>query len=210
MTCSSRPAYVSGEALFTGLIEERGEVIAVQRDDDGATLSIAAALARELAPGDSVAVNGVCLTATSTDDRSFIAQAVNETLARSTLGSLAAGAPVNLEAPLRADGRLGGHIVQGHVDGVGTVSAVRDEGFSRALTIELPQELSRYIVRKGSVAVDGVSLTVSAVKDARFSVALIPETLERTTLGTAEVGDRVNLEMDVLAKHIERLLAREA
>ncbi len=124
-----------------------------------------------------MAVNGVCLTATSADDRSFTAQAVNETLARSTLGALAAGAPVNLEAPLRADGRLGGHIVQGHVDGVGTVHAIREEGFSRVLTIELPPELSRYIVQKGSVAVDGVSLTVSAVEDTRFSVALIPETL---------------------------------
>ncbi len=148
----------------------------------------------------------MCLTATATGARSFTAQAVNETLQRTTLGGLAAGAPVNLEAPLRLGARLGGHIVQGHVDGVGTVCAIGDEGFSRVLTIELAPGLARYVVHKGSVAVDGVSLTVSALEDARFSVALIPETLERTTLGTVEVGDRVNLEVDVLAKHVERLL----
>jgi riboflavin synthase len=151
-------------------------------------------------------VNGGCLTATAVADGAFVAQAVSETLERSTLGKLAAGAAVNLEAPLRAGERLGGHIVQGHVDGMGTVSAIREEGFSRVLTIAPAPALLRYVAEKGSVAVDGVSLTVSALEDAAFSVALIPETLERTTLGAVAVGDQVNLEVDILAKYVERLL----
>ena len=166
-----------------------------------------AAIARELEPGGSIAVNGVCLTATAVADGAFQAQAVSETLERTTLGELEPGAPVNLEAPLRAEEALGGHIVQGHVDGVGTVAALREEGSSRVLRIDLAPSLRRYVAEKGSVAVDGVSLTVSALHDAGFSVALIPETLQRTTLGAAAVGARVNLETDILAKYVERLLA---
>jgi riboflavin synthase len=168
---------------------------------------VRARIARELEPGDSIAVNGVCLTASAVEDGCFRAQAVAETLARSTLGALEAGSAVNLEAPLRAGERLGGHIVQGHVDGVGTVSTIHEDDRSRVLTIELAPALHRYVAEKGSVAVDGVSLTVSALGDRDFSVALIPETLRRTTLGGVAVGDRVNLEVDILAKYVERLLA---
>jgi riboflavin synthase len=168
---------------------------------------VRAQIAGELAPGDSIAVNGVCLTATVAHDGAFEAQAVAETLQRSTLGALEAGSAVNLEAPLRAGEPLGGHIVQGHVDGIGTISAMHEEGFSRVLTIDVAPALQRYLAEKGSVAVDGVSLTVSALGDGGFSVALVPETLERTTLGDVAVGDRVNLEVDILAKYVERLLA---
>ena len=176
------------------------------REHSGATLQIRAQIARELEPGDSIAVNGVCLTATAVRDGSFEAQAVAETLQRTTLGALEPGAPVNLEAPLRAGERLGGHIVQGHADGVGTISALREQGFSRLLTIDLAPALARYVAEKGSVAVDGVSLTVSALGEHGFTVALIPETLQRTTLGTVAVGGQVNLEVDILAKYVERLL----
>jgi riboflavin synthase len=199
-----------GEIVFTGLIADLGSVRGVERDSDGATLEISTMLAAELSEGDSVAVNGVCLTATSVGDRSFRSQAMAETLRRSSLENLLPGSPVNLELALRADGRLGGHIVQGHVDGTGRIEGIREEGFSRVLDIEIeagPGEgLARYLVEKGSVAVDGVSLTVSEVRDEGFSVSLIPETLARTSLGGAQVGDRVNLEADVLAKHVERLM----
>jgi riboflavin synthase len=194
--------------MFTGLIADLGEVQALARDDEGATLTIASSLAGELGVGDSIAVNGVCLTATEVMPDGFRAQAMNETLARSSLGALQAGARVNLELPLRADGRLGGHIVQGHVDGAGIVRELRQEGFSRVLVVDVEPELARYLVEKGSVAVDGVSLTISAIDERAFAVSLIPETLARTTLGTARAGDRVNLEVDVLAKHVERLLSR--
>ncbi len=148
--------------MFTGLIADLGSVAAVEQDGDGATLQIESGLARELSEGDSIAVNGVCLTATDVDDAGFRAQAMAETLRRSSLGRLHAGSHVNLELALRAEDRLGGHIVQGHVDGVATVSAVREEGFSRVLSFEVEPSLARYLVEKGSVAVDGVSLTVSA------------------------------------------------
>lgn len=196
--------------MFTGLIADLGSVCGVETDSDGATLKISTRLAGELSEGDSVAVNGVCLTATSVGEESFRAQAMAETLRRSSLELLRAGSAVNLELALRADGRLGGHIVQGHVDGTGTVVDVREEGFARVLYIELDaglgEGLARYLVEKGSVAVDGVSLTVSELRGDGFSVSLIPETLSRTSLGRAQVGDRVNLEMDVLAKHVERLM----
>ena len=196
--------------MFTGLIADLGSVCGVETDSDGATLEISTRLAGELSEGDSVAVNGVCLTATSVGEESFRAQAMAETLRRSSLELLRAGSAVNLELALRADGRLGGHIVQGHVDGTGTVVDVREEGFARVLYIELDaglgEGLARYLVEKGSVAVDGVSLTVSELRGDGFSVSLIPETLSRTSLGRAQVGDRVNLEMDVLAKHVERLM----
>jgi riboflavin synthase len=163
-------------------------------------------LAEELAPGDSVAVNGVCLTAAAVDGDTFTAQAIEETLRRTSLGGLRAGASVNLELPLRAGERLGGHVVQGHVDGTGTVRATREDGFARVLEIDLEPQLGRYLVEKGSVALDGVSLTVSALGDDAFEVALIPETLARTNLGAVVAGDAVNVEVDILAKHVERLL----
>jgi riboflavin synthase len=196
--------------MFTGLIADLGRIDGIEHGGDGATLDISTSLAGELGEGDSVAVNGVCLTATRLRAQGFRAQAMAETLRRSTLASLSVGSSVNLELALRADGRLGGHIVQGHVDGTGMVTALREEGFARVLDIAIDagagDDLGRYLVEKGSVAVDGVSLTVSAVREGGFSVSLIPETLTRTSLGEARVGDRVNLEVDVLAKHVERLL----
>ena len=156
--------------------------------------------------GDSIAVNGVCLTATDVSESGFRAQAMHETLERSSLARLHAGSRVNLELALRAEDRLGGHVVQGHVDGTGTVSAVREEGFSRVLEIELEPRLARYLVEKGSVALDGVSLTVSALDERGFSVSLIPETLQRTNLGEVREGAIVNIEVDILAKHVERLM----
>jgi riboflavin synthase len=192
--------------VFTGLIADLGSVTRIDRDARGATLEISTRLTGELVEGDSVAVNGVCLTAAAVHDGSFCAQAMAETLRRSSLKGLDVGSTVNLELALRADGRLGGHIVQGHVDGTGTLEAVREEGFARVLDIEADDALMRYIVEKGSVAVDGVSLTVSVIRDDGFSVSLIPETLTRTSLGEAQVGDRVNLEVDILAKHVARLM----
>ena len=194
--------------MFTGLIADVGSVTALERDGAGATLEIDTRLAGELGEGDSIAVNGVCLTATEIRDGGFQAEAMIETLERSTLGALGAGARVNLELPLRATDRLGGHVVQGHIDGTGTVSELREEGFARVLAIGTGPALERYLVEKGSVAVDGVSLTVSALREHGFEVSLIPETLKQTNLGAAAVGDRVNLEVDVLAKHVERLLER--
>lgn len=193
--------------MFTGLIADLGCVESVQRDADGATLRISTKLAGELGEGDSIAVNGVCLTATRVlGDRAFEAQAMYETLQRSTLGELDVGAPVNLELALRADGRLGGHIVQGHVDGVARVVDVREDGFSRVLALALDAELLPYVVEKGSIALNGVSLTVSALRGDDIEVSLIPETLQRTTLGRAAAGDHVNVEADILAKHVARLL----
>jgi riboflavin synthase len=198
------------EVMFTGLIADLGSVSAVECDPEGTTLEIATRLAGELAEGDSVAVNGVCLTATVVHDGGFQAQAMAETLRRSTLAGAQVGSRVNLELALRADGRLGGHIVQGHVDGTATIEAVREEGFARVLDIAIEAggggDLARYVVEKGSVALDGVSLTVSELRDGGFSVSLIPETLGRTSLGEARVGDRVNIEVDILAKHVARLM----
>jgi riboflavin synthase len=196
--------------MFTGLIADIGGVTALDENEDGATLEIATRLARELDEGDSIAVNGVCLTATEVGDDGFAAQAMRETLDRSALGALTIGARVNLELPLRAADRLGGHVVQGHVDGVGTVSAIDEQGFARVLRIASEEPgLGRYLIEKGSIAVNGVSLTVSALIESHppgVEVSLIPETLGRTNLGRLEVGDKVNLEADVLAKHVERLL----
>jgi riboflavin synthase len=191
--------------MFTGLVQDLGTVTAVDATGDGVRLAVETTLAGELSEGDSIAVNGVCLTATSIDELSFSADVMNETLRRSSLAGAAAGSRVNLELPLRAADRLGGHFVQGHVDGVGGVWDVRDDGFARVVTIGVPAELLRYVVEKGSIAIDGVSLTVSGLGDDWLQVSLIPETLERTTLGDAETGRPVNLEVDVLAKYIERL-----
>ena len=189
--------------MFTGLVAGTGKVRALR---DG-RLEVDTPLAAELAAGDSIAVNGVCLTALDPSAEGFAADVMPETLRRSSLGPLGAGDEVNLELPLRASDRLGGHMVQGHVDGTGTVQSVGEEGNSRVVRIEAAPELLRYVVEKGSIAVDGVSLTVSAVDDEAFEVSLIPETLERTTLGEADVGTTVNLEVDVLAKYVEKLIA---
>jgi len=193
--------------VFTGLVADLGTVEAVDATADGVRLSIRTSLAGELGLGDSVAVNGVCLTATTVEGSVFTADVMNESLRRSSLSEVDAGGTVNLELPLRAADRLGGHFVQGHVDGVATVRETRADGFARVVTFDAPAELLRYIVEKGSIAVDGVSLTVSAIDDGSFSVSLIPETLERTTLGAAEPGRPVNLEVDVLAKYVEKLVA---
>jgi riboflavin synthase len=194
--------------VFTGLVADLGRIAAVKQAGDGARLTVETALAAELSEGDSIAVNGVCLTATAVNGGSFSADVMNQTLSASSLGRLHAGGPVNLELPLRAGDRLGGHVVQGHVDGVGTVSRVADDGFSRRVTIDADPSLLRYVVEKGSIAVDGVSLTVAELHDRWFTVSLIPETLERTNLGAAEPGVAVNLEVDVLAKYVERLVRR--
>jgi riboflavin synthase len=196
--------------MFTGLVSELGVLSGIERDEQGATLRVSAALSGQLREGDSVAVNGVCLTAIDTSPESFGAQAMRETLERSALAALRVGSRVNLELALRAGDRLGGHVVQGHVDGTVSVRAVRDEGFSRVLELECEPALLRYVVLKGSVALDGVSLTVSALGDDGFSVSLIPETLARTTLGGVREGDLLNVEVDVLAKHLERLMAVRA
>jgi riboflavin synthase len=192
--------------VFTGLVAGTGTVESLEQDGAGVRLRVRSELAGELGPGDSVAVNGVCLTAVDPDGHGFSADVMEETLRRSSLGPLGEGDAVNLELPLRAGDRLGGHIVQGHVDGTGTVDSRREEGLSRVVRIAVPAELLRYVVEKGSIAVEGVSLTVSAVDGEAFEVSLIPETLERTTLGAAEPGRTVNLEVDVLAKYVENAI----
>jgi riboflavin synthase len=193
--------------VFTGLVQDLGRLAAVDRSGDGARLTIETPLTSELQDGDSIAVNGVCLTAVELNGGTFAAQAMNETLTRSALADLEPGAHVNLELPVRAGDRLGGHIVQGHVDGVGVLGGVREDGFARRVRIEAPPELLRYVIEKGSITVDGVSLTVVELDDRSFTVSLIPETLQRTNLGHAGPGDRVNLEVDVLAKYVEKLMA---
>ena len=194
--------------MFTGLVQDLGTVHRVDQTRDGVRLSVKSGLARELSEGDSIAVNGVCLTAVGMcGGELFGADVMHETLRRSSLGALEPDSTVNLELPLRPADRLGGHIVQGHVDGLGVVREVREEGFARIVAIDTDPALLRYVVEKGSIAVDGVSLTVADLGDDWFSVSLIPETLERTTLGSAAPGTTVNLEVDVLAKHLEKLVA---
>ena len=193
--------------MFTGLVQDTGSVAALERASGGARLRVEAGVAAELSEGDSVAVNGVCVTATGVDGSAFAADLVPETLERSSLGPLRPGDRVNLELPLRAGDRLGGHVVQGHVDGTGTVEWVRDEGLGRTLRVAADPGLLRYVVEKGSIALDGVSLTVAEVDGEGFSVALVPQTLERTTLGSLEPGATVNIEVDVLAKYVEKLVA---
>jgi riboflavin synthase len=192
--------------MFTGLVADKGTIRAIH---DG-RLEVETALGAHLAEGDSVAVNGVCLTAIEPHVDGFAADVMPETLRRSSLGPLEPGAEVNLELPLRAGDRMGGHVVQGHVDGTGEVESVREEGNSRVVRIAAAPELLRYVVEKGSIAVDGVSLTVSAIEDGAFEVSLIPETLERTTLGGTMAGRTVNLEVDVLAKYVEKLVSHSS
>jgi riboflavin synthase len=200
--------------MFTGIVEECGEVVAVNRHAGAATVTVRGpGVTADAGLGDSIAVNGVCLTVAAISGPTFTADVMAETLRRTALGALAPGSPVNLERPLRLGGRLGGHLVQGHVDGVATISARSPAQHWDVVRIAIPPGLARYVVEKGSVAVDGVSLTVSAVgggQDGRppwFEVSLIPATLAGTTLGTAQPGSGVNLEVDVIGKYVERLLA---
>jgi riboflavin synthase len=192
--------------VFTGLVADLGTIAEVHSTTDGVRLAIESPLAGELSEGDSVAVNGVCLTAVGLCGDRFGADVMHETLRRSSLSEVTEGARVNLELPVKADDRLGGHIVQGHVDGVGAISETREDGFARVVTIAADPALLRYVVEKGSIAVDGVSLTVARVDGDSFDVSLIPETLERTNLGAARPGTPVNLEVDILAKYVEKLV----
>jgi riboflavin synthase len=193
--------------VFTGLVQEVGTVLSISRSNGGARIEVGTPLAAHLAQGDSVLVNGVCLTATGPAKDTFGADLGPETLRRSTLGSLTDGDSVNLELALRAQDRLGGHIVQGHVDAVAEVRSASEEGGALEVWLSVPEELMRYVVEKGSVTVDGVSLTVAGVDERGFGVSLIPETLARTTFGDAKPGRRVNLEVDVLAKYVEKLVS---
>jgi riboflavin synthase len=196
--------------MYTGIVEELGEVVGVQRLDDAARITVRGPLVTSDAGlGDSLNINGVCLTVTGTQDGTFTADVMLETLNRSSLGGLQPGSPVNLERPMRLDGRLGGHLVQGHVDGTGTITSRSPGSNWDVVRIELPDDLARYVVEKGSIGVDGVSLTVSATGEGAtqwFEVSLIPETLHRTTLGRKQPGDTVNLEVDVIAKYVEKLM----
>jgi riboflavin synthase len=219
--------------VFTGIVEELGEVVALEQQPDAARLTVRGPeVSSDAHRGDSISINGVCLTVAASSDGTLTADVMGETLSRTGLGALAPGAPVNLERPVRLDGRLGGHLVQGHVDGTGTIIERRPGPSWDVLRVSVPGELMRYIALKGSVAVDGVSLTVSAISPAHdpvesgwhkapdltgswsvsspevpwFEVSLIPETLRRTTLGTRQAGQTVNLEVDVIAKYVEKLL----
>lgn len=194
--------------MFTGLIRDVGTVEDVERTAEGMRLRIRGAVTGEVEEGDSVAVNGVCLTASAVDDGTFCADVMAQTLRQSSFAAAAPGTSVNLELPVRVGDPLGGHIVQGHVDGIGVVRECREEGRARVLRIEAPADPLRYLVPRGSIAVDGISLTVAEVDDAGFTVSLVPETLQRTTLGAAAPGTQVNLEVDVLAKYVERLVRR--
>ena len=193
--------------MFTGLVQDKATVTAVERNGGGVRLTVETRV-EPIERGDSISVNGVCLTAVDSGTGLFSADVMEETLRRSSLAALAEGDRVNVELALQASARLAGHIVQGHVDAVGTVAELREEGFARIVRVSAPADLLRYVVEKGSIAVDGVSLTVSAVETDWFEVSLIPETLERTTLGEAEPGREVNLEVDVVAKYVEKLVAR--
>jgi riboflavin synthase len=192
--------------MFTGIVSELGEVESVEAGDDGARITIRAAAAAELSEGDSVAVNGACLTASAVSDGTFQADVMRQTLGLTTLGQLEPSAAVNLELPLRPTDRLGGHIVQGHVDGTATVAGSEEDGFARRLRLQLPEELLDYVVEHGSIAIEGVSLTVAGLGEDWIEVSLIPETLERTTLGGLRPGDLVNVECDLIARYLRRMV----
>ncbi len=193
--------------MFTGLVEDIGTVESLESGAEGARLRIATTLGPEIGLGDSIAVDGACLTAVAADERGFETEAMNQTLAVTALRQLEPGVRVNLELAMKAGERLGGHIVQGHVDGVATVLSAAEDGFARRLRISVPAEIARYVIDKGSVALAGVSLTIAALGDEWLEVSLIPETLERTTLGAASPGDELNVEVDLVAKYVERLLS---
>lgn len=197
--------------MFTGIVEELGRVAAIQALPDNAiriTIEGPTVLS-DANLGDSICVNGVCLTVAEQDGDLFTADVMSETINRTTIGDLLTGSQVNLERPVTLATRLGGHLVQGHVDAVGTVSAREHSENWDVVTITPPKDLLKYVVEKGSITIDGTSLTVSAVTDSTFSVSLIPATLEKTTLGIRQIGDRVNLEVDVLAKYVEKLVAAQ-
>ncbi|MEY3607037.1 MAG: hypothetical protein RL289_1217 [Actinomycetota bacterium] len=197
--------------MFTGIVEELGRVAAIQALPDNAiriTIEGPTVLS-DANLGDSICVNGVCLTVAEQSGDQFTADVMSETINRTTIGDLLAGSKVNLERPVTLATRLGGHLVQGHVDAVGTVSTREHSENWDVVTITPPKELLKYVVEKGSITIDGTSLTVSAVTDSTFSVSLIPATLEKTTLGIRQIGDRVNLEVDVLAKYVEKLVAAQ-
>ncbi|MFJ5078446.1 riboflavin synthase [Streptomyces sp. NPDC088553] len=197
--------------MFTGIVEELGEVTAVEQLEDASRFRLRGPLVTEGAQhGDSIAVNGVCLTVVEFGDGEFTADVMAETLKRSSLGALEVGSRVNLERPMAVGGRLGGHIVQGHVDGTGTILERTPSEHWELVKVGLPAHLSRYVVEKGSITVDGVSLTVVEVTDDWFTISLIPTTLDLTTLGIKQAGDPVNLEVDVIAKYVERLLGQNA
>ena len=193
--------------MFTGIVEELGEIVDVEPLQDASRLTVRGpVVTSDAASGDSIAVNGVCLTVVDNRDGSFTADVMAETLKRSSLGALVPGSPVNLERAVRVSDRLGGHLVQGHVDGTGALLAVTPDLHWTVVRVSLPGELARYVVQKGSITVDGVSLTVSGVARDWFEVSLIPTTLGLTTLGRKGPGDPVNLEVDIIAKHVEKLL----
>jgi riboflavin synthase len=193
--------------MFTGLVEDLGTIETVDRGADGARLRISTQLGPQIAEGDSIAVNGCCLTATAVDRNGFETEAMNQTLQVTALSGVEEGVRVNLELAMRAGDRLGGHIVQGHVDGIGTVVSTEDDGFARRIRIELTPELLRYVIDKGSITLNGVSLTVADLGDSWAEVSLIPETVERTNLADLAPGDRLNVECDLIAKYVERLMS---
>jgi riboflavin synthase len=193
--------------MFTGLIEDVGRVDSIDRGGEGARLRIASQLAGELALGDSISVNGCCLTAIAVGDGHFETEAMNQTLEVTALDAIEQESRVNLELAMKVGDRLGGHIVQGHVDGIGEVASVEDDGFARRVRITLPTQLLQLAVDKGSITLNGVSLTVASLGDSWAEVSLIPETLERTNLGDLAPGDRLNVECDVIAKYVERLMS---
>ena len=193
--------------MFTGIVEELGEVVAVEPLQDASRLTVRGpVVTSDAGHGDSISVNGVCLTVVTSADGTFTADVMAETLRRSSLGDVAVGSPVNLERAVRVSDRLGGHVVQGHVDGTGTIEQVAPDEHWTVVRISLPEDLRRYVVEKGSITVDGVSLTVSRIDGGWFEVSLIPTTLSLTTFGAKGVGDAVNLEVDVMAKYVEKLL----
>jgi riboflavin synthase len=203
--------------MYTGIVEELGEVVGVERLTDAARITVRGPLVtQDAAHGDSLSINGVCLTVTGMQDGTFTADVMLETLTRSSLGDLGPGSRVNLERPMRLDGRLGGHLVQGHVDGTGAIVSRNPADHWDVVRVSLPDDLAKYVVEKGSVSVDGVSLTITATGEGAagglpwFEVSLIPETLDRTTLGRKQPGDTVNLEVDVIAKYVEKLLGGSA
>lgn len=196
--------------MFTGIVEQIGSVLDVAEQAEGRRLVLSGQGLVDVPVGASIAVNGVCLTAVKVEDERVTVEVIPETLNRTNLGEVGTGGRVNLERPMRADGRFDGHIVQGHVDGVGVVSAINHDDGGTLMTVEAPAGLMAFIVEKGSITVDGVSLTVATMTERSFSVALIPHTLEFTTLGLRKPGDTVNLENDVIAKYVERLLEGRA
>jgi len=193
--------------MFSGLVADLGRVKTIDADDEGARIELETSLADQIELGDSIAVNGVCLTATAITEAGFSADAMQQTLGLTSLGELEDGRRVNLELALRADQRLGGHIVQGHVDGVGQIISLTEDGFSLRVRFSIPVSLANYVVPQGSITLEGVSLTVTECGEDWAEVALIPETRERTTLGDLRSGQRVNVECDVIAKYVERMVS---